>query len=67
MYGLYALAQASFAEIISVLGSSPVAFGDYALRLLGLFMAVGIVTGSFGSSVSLGKYLKEQGSVVSDD
>ncbi|NMP38310.1 MAG: ABC transporter permease [Clostridiales bacterium] len=67
VYGLYTLATVSFAEILSVVGSSPVAFGNYALRLLGLFLIIGVVTGGFGSSVSLGKYLKEQGSVVSDD
>ena len=46
---------------------TPVAFGDYAGTILLIFMGIGIFTGSFGSLLSMGKYLKEQGSVVSEE
>ena len=46
---------------------TPVSFGDYAGTILLIFMGIGIFTGSFGSLLSMGKYLKEQGSVVSEE
>lgn len=46
---------------------TPVAFTDYAGKILLIFMGIGIFTGSFGSLLSMGKYLKEQGSVVSEE
>lgn len=46
---------------------TPVSFGAYAGWILLIFMGIGIFTGSFGSLISMGKYLKEQGSVVSED
>ena len=45
----------------------PVAFADYALPSFITFSVVGVFTGSFGSLISMGKYLKEQGSVVSEE
>ncbi|MGN0538510.1 MAG: permease-like cell division protein FtsX [Candidatus Fimenecus sp.] len=45
----------------------PVEFADYALPIFITFIAVGVFTGSFGSLISMGKYLKEQGSVVSEE
>lgn len=46
---------------------TPVSFGAYAGWILLIFMGIGVFTGSFGSLISMGKYLKEQGSVVSED
>ena len=46
---------------------TPVSFGEYAGWILLIFMGIGIFTGSFGSLISMGKYLKEQGSVVSEE
>lgn len=42
-------------------------FWDYAWYILGIFAAIGIFTGSVGSLISMGKYLKEQGGVISDE
>lgn len=67
LYLLYMLATVSFAGVFAVFGSSLVNFGDYALWLLIAFLGIGIFTGMFGSSVSMGRYLKEQGKVVNDD
>ena len=45
----------------------PVAFLPYAGYIALLFVAIGMFTGSVGSLISMGKYLKEQGSVVSEN
>ncbi len=45
----------------------PIAFMDYAGYIFLIFAGIGIFTGSVGSLISMGKYLKEQGSVVSED
>lgn len=42
-----------------------VAFGDKALLLLGVFVAIGIFAGAFGSMIMIGKYLKKEGSEFS--
>lgn len=44
-----------------------VSFWNYAGYILLIFTAIGIFTGSFGSVISMGRYLKEQGSVVNED
>lgn len=67
VWGMYELAINSFVDILAIFGGEPVAFTDYALYMLGGFVAVGILTGTFGSAVSMGKYLKEQGCVVADE
>ncbi len=63
--GLYQGMVYIFKDILAIF--TPVAFGGYAGYILLIFMAIGIFTGSFGSLISMGKYLKEQGSVVSEE
>lgn len=65
--GLYALAEKAFSQTLSLLGFKLVPFTEYWWQILLVFVAIGLFTGGFGSLVSMGKYLKEQGSVVSDD
>ncbi len=67
VWGLYELAANVFQNLLSVIGGSPVPFTQYAAKLSGIFILVGICTGSFGSIFSMGKYLREQGSVVSNE
>lgn len=67
LWGLYELAVKVFTNMLSALGFSLVSFTAYWWQILLLFLGIGIFTGGFGSLVSMGKYLKEQGSVVSDD
>ncbi|MGN0571220.1 MAG: permease-like cell division protein FtsX [Candidatus Fimenecus sp.] len=67
LWGLYELAVASFSDLLFSLGFSMVSFTQYALRILGVFLAIGVFTGGFGSMISMNKYLKEQGSVVSNE
>lgn len=45
----------------------PIGFTQYAGYIFLLFAGIGMFTGSVGSLISMGKYLKEQGSVVSED
>ncbi len=63
--GLYQGMIYVFKNILAIF--TPVAFGAYAGWIFLIFMGIGIFTGSFGSLISMGKYLKEQGSVVSED
>lgn len=67
LWGLYAIAEKVFAQTLSLIGFSLVPFSEYWWQILLVFVAIGLFTGGFGSLVSMAKYLKEQGSVVSDD
>lgn len=67
LWGLYAVAEKVFAQTLSLVGFSLVPFSGYWWQILLVFVAIGLFTGGFGSLVSMAKYLKEQGSVVSDD
>lgn len=67
LWGLYALAEKAFSQTLSLLGFKLVPFTEYWWQILLVFVTIGLFTGGFGSLVSMGKYLKEQGSVVSDD
>lgn len=63
--GLYQGMVYVFNDLLAIF--KPVSFGGYALYILLVFLSIGVFTGSFGSLISMGKYLKEQGSVVSED
>lgn len=63
--GLYQGMIYIFKNVLAIF--TPVVFGDYAGQILIIFMGIGILTGSFGSLISMSKYLKEQGSVVSEE
>lgn len=67
VFAIYQAIIYFFRGVISILGTQPVEFFRYGWWILLVFMCVGIFTGSFGSAVSMGRYLKEQGSVVSDE
>ncbi len=63
--GLYQGVAYVFNNVLALF--KPVAFTQYAGYIFLIFAAIGIFTGSVGSLISMGKYLKEQGSVVSED
>lgn len=67
IFGLYAVAEKVFAEMFAILGNTMVPFADGAVTLLVAFLATGVLTGAFGSLISLGKYLKEHGKVVDNE
>ncbi len=54
-----------FTDILQLF--TPVSIGEYVLPILALFLFIGVFTGTFGSLISMRKYLKEQGSVISED
>jgi cell division transport system permease protein len=67
LYALYYFTSDALLTIFGVLGGSLVSFWDYAVYIAIAFIAISVTTGGFGSIISIGKYLKEQGSVVLDD
>lgn len=61
VYGLYQLILTSLAGAFSSLNLiQPVPFTDYWYWILIGFEAIGILTGGFGSAISIKKYLKEK-------
>ncbi len=60
VFGLYYFAADALGDTLGVLSAKPAAFEDYALMMLAAFVGTGVVTGAFGSIVSMNKYLKEQ-------
>lgn len=67
VFGLYQLTMSSLGTLFTLFGTQTIAFGSYALPMLLAFILIGIFAGVFGSIFSMARYLKEQGSVVSDD
>lgn len=67
LWGLYELIIYAFSSIITMLGFSFVPFLSYVWYIFGAFLAIGIITGSFGSMVSMNRYLKEERSVVTNE
>ncbi len=61
VWGVYELVASSIGDSLGIfMSNGPVQFTDHVIVLLVAFIAVGVVTGAFGSAVSIGKYLKEQ-------
>lgn len=57
---LYSIVANAFSQFISVLGISLLSFAGYWWQMLLCFIAVGVLTGIFGSVVSMRRYLTEQ-------
>lgn len=67
IFGLYCAAEKFLENMFSILGNSIVPFESCMWQLLIAFVATGIITGTLGSCMSLGKYLKEHGKVVTNE
>lgn len=67
VFAIYQAIVYFFSDVIFVIGTKPVEFFKYGWWILIIFLGVGVFTGGFGSAISMGRYLKEQGSVVSND
>lgn len=65
VWGLYELAVKQFSELLSSLNLQAIAFVDYALPMLGIFIAIGVICGVGGSVVTMSKYLNKEGSEIS--
>lgn len=66
-YGLYSVACIWLSDVMAMFGGDVVPFVDYILVIFAIFMFIGIFIGSFGSLISLNKYLKEHSNVVDND
>lgn len=67
IFGLYVAAEKVLASMFAILGNTMVPFENCAVTLAVAFSATGIVTGAVGSFISLGRYLKEHGKVVTNE
>lgn len=65
LFGIYSGIQYICAGLIAQF--KLVDFWNYAWYILGIFALIGVFTGSVGSLISMRKYLKEQGGVISDE
>ncbi len=65
LYLIYLFASVSFSSVLVLMNSTFVPFAEFGGWIFLVFLGIGMLTGVFGSLVSMGKYLKEQGSVVS--
>lgn len=65
VWGFYEFAINQFGDLLSSLGLEALNFADYALPMLGIFIAIGIITGVGGALLSMGRYLNKEGSEIS--
>ena len=56
-YGVYSVAKIWLDNVLSMLGGTAVNFLDYIWLIFAVFAFIGIVIGTFGSLISLNKYL----------
>ncbi len=70
IYAVYFVAlnaSGSLSNAFLMFNSKMVAFWDLAGVLIVVFFGIGIMTGLFGSFISMNKYLKEHGSIIYND
>ena len=67
VWGIYRATMKSLGNVFSVLGGAAIPFQQYAVTMLISFVVVGVLAGVLGGIVSMARYLKEQGSVVSNE
>ena len=66
VWGLYELAVNEFSDLLSTFnGLDFLKFQNYALPMLVIFIAIGVVTGVGGSLITMSKYLNKEGSEIS--
>ena len=65
VWGIYEVAVKSFADVFRSIGLTALTFTDYSLPILGIFIAIGIVSGVGGSLITMRKYLTKEGSEIS--
>lgn len=65
VWGFYEFAIKQFGDLLSSLGLEALSFADFALPMLGIFIAIGVITGVGGALLSMGRYLNKEGSEIS--
>ena len=61
----YEFAINQFSDLINSLGLQAVDFTNYAITMLGAFIAIGILTGVGGSIITMSRYLNKEGREIS--
>lgn len=61
----YNFAVGQFSDLFKAIQIVPLNFTDYALKMLGIFVAIGIVSGVGGSLITMRRYLNKEGSEIS--
>lgn len=65
VWGVYEAAIRYFKDLLSSIGLIALNFTDYAIYMLLVFLLVGIISGVGGSLITMGKYLRKEGSEIS--
>lgn len=65
VWAFYEFAIHQFSDLLTSLQLDALNFADYALPMLGIFVAIGIITGVGGALISMGRYLNKEGSEIS--
>lgn len=65
VWGVYEAAIRYFRDLLSSIGLIALNFTDYAIYMLLVFLLIGIISGVGGSLITMGKYLKKEGSEIS--
>lgn len=65
VWGFYEFAVTRLKDVFTSIGLDALKFVDYALPMLGVFVAIGVVSGVGGSLITMRKYLTKEGSEIS--
>lgn len=65
VWAFYEFAIHQFSDLLNSLQLDALNFADFALPMLGIFVAIGIVTGVGGALISMSRYLNKEGSEIS--
>lgn len=63
--GVYQFAIKQFQDLLSTFTMKAIPFSTYALPMFGAFVLIGVLSGTFGSLISMRKYLRKEGSEIS--
>lgn len=65
VWGVYEFATNYFSDLLYSIGLTALNFENYALYMLLAFLGIGILSGVGGSLITMGKYLRKEGSEIS--
>jgi cell division transport system permease protein len=65
VYGVYEFAINQFSDLFRTMGIVPLDFMNYAWYMLAAFLIIGVVSGVFGSLITMRRYLNKEGSEIS--
>ncbi len=65
VYAVYEFSVNQFSDLFKTMGIIPLNFLNYAWYMLAAFLVIGIVSGVFGSLITMRRYLNKEGSEIS--